>query len=235
MIGYGGNNSGAATSSAVGASTANAGSSALGTALQGLTNFNPSDPTQANIADAAAYANNPATDGMITAAMRDATRSVSEGQLPQLARSSALSGNTMSSKNALTQGVIARGLADKTADVSSQIRVCNSLRLHAQAIRTPCSAPFKARLVLATAPSIRAWEPSAAAFSSRAVYSISPIRAVPGSNRTNRTRSTTRRACPSTPTIRRLRTSTTSGTSLVVRIGAARRAVRRRALRACGH
>lgn len=136
MIDYGGDNSGASTASTVGANTATAGSSALGSALAGLTGFNTSDPTQQNIADATAYANNPATDGMITAAMRDATRSVSEDQLPQLARSSALSGNTMSSKNALTQGVIARGLADKTADTSATIRgqqFNNGLNLSEQA------------------------------------------------------------------------------------------------------
>lgn len=122
MIGYGGNSAGANTSTNVGINTANAGAGALSGALSGLSSFTPQGGTQSNIDAATAYANNPATDGMITAAMRDANRSVSEQALPQLARSSALSGNTMSSKNAITQGVIARGLADKTADVSSQIR-----------------------------------------------------------------------------------------------------------------
>lgn len=109
-----------ATASGYGA--INAGTSALGSALQGLTGFNTSDPTQSNIADATAYANNPATQGMIDGAMRDARRSVSEDVLPQLARSDALSGNAMSSKDAISQGIVQRGLADKTADVSSAIR-----------------------------------------------------------------------------------------------------------------
>lgn len=122
MIGYGGNSSGANTSSTVGASAANAGSSALGTALNGLTHYTPGGGTQSNIDAATSYANNPATDGMINAAMRDARRSVSEDVLPQLDRSAANSGNAMSSKGAIAQGIVERGLADKTADVSSQIR-----------------------------------------------------------------------------------------------------------------
>jgi len=47
---------------------------------------------------------------------------VSEDVLPQLARSNALNGNTMSSRNAISQGLVQRGLADKTADVSANIR-----------------------------------------------------------------------------------------------------------------
>jgi Chaperone of endosialidase len=122
MIGYGGNSSGADTSSAVGMNTANAGYGALSDALKGLSTYKPGGGTQSNIDAATAYANNPATDGMIDAAMRDARRSVSEQVLPQNARNDALSGNTMSSKSALTQGVVERGLADKTADTSATIR-----------------------------------------------------------------------------------------------------------------
>jgi hypothetical protein len=110
MIGYGGNSAGADTSSNVGMSTANAGSSALNGALSGLSSYTPGGGTQSNIDAATAYANNPATDGMIDAAMRDARRSVSEGILPQNARSAALSGNTMSSKSAIQDAIVQRGL-----------------------------------------------------------------------------------------------------------------------------
>jgi hypothetical protein len=122
MIGYGDNSAGADTSSNVGMSTANAGSSALNGALSGLSSYTPGGGTQSNIDAATAYANNPATDGMIDAAMRDARRSVSEGILPQNARSAALSGNTMSSKSAIQDAIVQRGLADKTADTSANIR-----------------------------------------------------------------------------------------------------------------
>ena len=119
---YGSNSTGADTSTNVGINTANAGSGALTDAFAALKGYTPTGGTQSNIDAATAYANNPATDGMIDAAMRDARRSVSEDVLPQLARSNALNGNTMSSRNAISQGLVQRGLADKTADVSSQIR-----------------------------------------------------------------------------------------------------------------
>lgn len=122
MIGYGGNSTGADTSSTVGTNTTTTGFNALSEALKGLQGYTPGGGTQSNIDAATAYANNPATDGMIDAAMRDSRRSVSEQVLPQLARSNAINGNTMSNRNAISQGIVERGLADKTADVSSTIR-----------------------------------------------------------------------------------------------------------------
>lgn len=122
MQGFGGNSTGANTSTNVGINTANAGSSALNDALAGLKGYTPGGGTQSNIDAATAYANNPATDGMIDAAMRDARRSVSEQALPQVARSAAVGGNAMSSRRAISEGLVERGLAEKTADVSSTIR-----------------------------------------------------------------------------------------------------------------
>jgi hypothetical protein len=143
MTGYGGDNSGASTSSAVGSNVANAGAGALTDALSGLNGFKPSGSTQSNIDAATAYANNPATDGMIDASLRDARRSVSEQALPQIARSAATSGNSMSSRRAISEGIVERGLADKTADVSSQIRgqqFNNGLQLAQQQSATNDSA-----------------------------------------------------------------------------------------------
>jgi hypothetical protein len=122
MQGYGSNPAGANTSTNVGIDTANAGSSALQDALNGLKTYTPGGGTQSNIDAATAYANNPATQGLIDAAMRDANRSVSEQALPQIARGAATSGNTMSSRRAISEGLVERGLAEKTADVSANIR-----------------------------------------------------------------------------------------------------------------
>lgn len=122
MVGYGGNNSGAATSSSVGASAATSGSNALSDALTKLQSYTPQGGTQSNIDAATAYANNPATQGMIDAATQDARRAVGENVLPQLARSDTLSGNAMSSKDAISQGVVNRGLADTVANTSANIR-----------------------------------------------------------------------------------------------------------------
>lgn len=122
MTQFGGNTTGADTSSTIGANTATTGYNALSDALSGLKSYTPTGGPQSNIEAAMAYANNPATDGMIDAAMRDARRSVSEQALPQIARSSAGTGNTMSSRRAISEGLVERGLADKTADTSANIR-----------------------------------------------------------------------------------------------------------------
>jgi hypothetical protein len=122
MTSYGSNGAPAATSTNVGQTTATAGAGALTGAFDALGNYQPGGGTDSNIAAATAYANNPATDGMIDATMRDARRSVSEQALPQIARSAATGGNTMSNRRAISEGLVERGLADKTADVSANIR-----------------------------------------------------------------------------------------------------------------
>lgn len=91
-------------------------------ALGGLLGMAGQDPTQANIRSAGQYANNPEMDGMVQASMRDAQRSVAEGALPSLYRGNAASGNINSSKMAISDGLVRRGLADRTADVSSTMR-----------------------------------------------------------------------------------------------------------------
>lgn len=122
MLGYSNSSTIPGTTGDIGTAVAGAGSNALQSALSGLQGYTPQGNTQSNIDAATAYANNPAIDGQIQAAMRDAQRSVSEQVLPQLARSEALSGNTMSTKNAISQGIVERGLADQTADTSANIR-----------------------------------------------------------------------------------------------------------------
>lgn len=117
MIGYSGD-----PTATAGNNLSVAGSNAAAGGLGALAGFNPADPTQQNIANATAYANNPAVDGMIDSAMRDARRSVSEQVLPGIAQNAALTGNTNNSRRALAEGVVERGLADATADTSANIR-----------------------------------------------------------------------------------------------------------------
>jgi hypothetical protein len=80
------------------------------------------DPTQGNIAAATAYANNPATDGMIDAASRDVRRNLYEDQLPGINRAAAGSGNTNSSRAGVASGIAERGAADRVGDISAAIR-----------------------------------------------------------------------------------------------------------------
>lgn len=122
MIGYGQNPSAAQTSTNVGTTLANQGSNALTDAFAKLNGYTPGGGVDSNIAAATKYADGVDTSGAVDAAMRDARRSVSEQALPQVARSAATSGNTMSSRRGISEGIIQRGLAEKTADVSADLR-----------------------------------------------------------------------------------------------------------------
>lgn len=88
----------------------------------GLTGFNPQDPTQSNIANAGMYADNPYVNGMVDAASRDITRNLSENQLPQLNRTASAGGNTNSDRTAIQSAILQRGAADRVGDISSQMR-----------------------------------------------------------------------------------------------------------------
>jgi hypothetical protein len=87
-----------------------------------LRNYATTGGVGTNISEAARYADNPYLSGQVDAAMRDARRQVSEQALPQIARDAALTGNIGSSKRGLAEGVVQRGLAEKTADVSAGLR-----------------------------------------------------------------------------------------------------------------
>lgn len=87
-----------------------------------INNFANSDRTGAIISDASRIADNPYMSGMVDATMRDAYRNASENTIPNLYRDAAAGSNLNSSRTALMQGVVERGLAQKTADVSSMLR-----------------------------------------------------------------------------------------------------------------
>jgi hypothetical protein len=80
------------------------------------------DPTQANIAAATAYANNPAIQGMIDANSRDVTRNLSEDILPGIDRAASGAGNLNSSRAGVASGIAQRGAADRIADISATLR-----------------------------------------------------------------------------------------------------------------
>lgn len=98
------------------------GTNAATGALTRLGAFNPTGGTASNIDAANAYADAAASPAAVDAAMRDARRQVSEQALPQIARTSSLTGNAMSSKRAISEGIIERGLAEKAADTSAAMR-----------------------------------------------------------------------------------------------------------------
>lgn len=104
-----------------GGTAADIGTFGANTSLNGLYGLT-GDQTDSVISTANRYAENPYTQGAIDAATRDAKRAVSEGALPSLYRNAAAGGNLNSSRTAVAEGVISRGLADQVGDISAQLR-----------------------------------------------------------------------------------------------------------------
>lgn len=98
------------------------GAGSISGAANALENYTPQGGVDSNIHAAGQYADNPFMSGMVDAAMRDARRSVSEDVLPGIDRGAALTGNLDSSTRGISHGIVERGLADKTADVSAGLR-----------------------------------------------------------------------------------------------------------------
>jgi hypothetical protein len=122
MLGYGNNSVAPGAATGAGTALTGAGSSAATGALARLGAFSPTGTTQSNIDAANSYADAAASPAAVDAAMRDARRQVYEGALPGIDASSAATGNNMSSRSDMSKAIIERGLADKTADVSSTLR-----------------------------------------------------------------------------------------------------------------
>lgn len=112
----------AETAGGAGAALSTAGANSTAAGLNDLGAYTPKGGTDYNINAAGQYADNPYISGAVDAAMRDASRAVSEQALPQIGRNAALTGNVNSSKRAISEGIVQRGLAEKTADVSANMR-----------------------------------------------------------------------------------------------------------------
>ena len=121
MVGYGSNPAVANNTANTGGILSNAGTAATTGALSGLAGYNPAS-TSSILSDANLAMQDPSVEGSIDAALRDARRSVNEQQLPAVDRNASITGNTNSSRTGVQQGIIQRGLADTTADVSSAVR-----------------------------------------------------------------------------------------------------------------
>lgn len=88
---------------------------------QDLFNRGGVDPTQATIRNAGAYADNPYTQGVIDAALRD----VNDGLQLGIGRNNAAavgSGNINSTRAGVTEALLTRAAADRAADVASGVR-----------------------------------------------------------------------------------------------------------------
>jgi hypothetical protein len=79
------------------------------------------DPTQANIDAAGRYANNPYTQGLITAAQTPIERQLKEVALPGLNASGAATGNLDGSRSAMAEAILRRSAGEDEANVASNI------------------------------------------------------------------------------------------------------------------
>lgn len=123
MLDFGmGGASGAAGATAAGNTLTGAGANASTSGLGVLSGFTPGSIADNNIAAANKYVAGQDIPGQVDAAMLDARRNASENVLPALARSDAATGNINSSKDAISQGLVERGLADKAGALSAQLR-----------------------------------------------------------------------------------------------------------------
>jgi hypothetical protein len=95
----------------------NRASSAAGSVLSSAT----TDPTQANITAAGQYANNPYTAGMIRAAQTPIERQLNEVSIPNLNIGAAGTGNTDSSRSAMTEAILRRNAGIDESNVASNI------------------------------------------------------------------------------------------------------------------
>jgi hypothetical protein len=122
MVDYGNNSTIPQQSAAAGSALTGSGIGGVTGALQTLGSFRPSGSVDSNIAGATQYADNPMMSSMVDAAMRDARRNASENVLPGIAQNAAVTGNAQSSRRALAEGVVNRGLAEKAGDISANLR-----------------------------------------------------------------------------------------------------------------
>lgn len=98
------------------------GISASSGGLNALSGFTPENQVTNNIDAANRYVAGQDIPAQVDAALADARRQASEQTLPALARAAAGSGNINSSRTAIQQGIVQRGLAEKGADLSAQLR-----------------------------------------------------------------------------------------------------------------
>ena len=101
----------------IGSNLMNAGAS-FGTNAQNI--FNMSSP-EAVMQSANRYANNPFLNDVVDASMRSARRQVFENDIPSARLSSAGQGNPQSTRLALKEGILERGLAEQAGDLRATL------------------------------------------------------------------------------------------------------------------
>lgn len=124
MSSYGSNNAVPNGQATAGGSLTNAGVGGTTGALTGLSGY---DPSASNNPDAIVAAANKYADGQdipsqVKAAMQGATETARDVTLPGLEQNAAMTGNTNSSRTGIADGLVQRGLAEQSANLSGTLR-----------------------------------------------------------------------------------------------------------------
>lgn len=123
MLNYGNGSTIPGANAATGAALTATGTQGLQGALSNFSAFNPNATVNTDSAIAAGkkYAAGMDIPGAVQAAMRDATQTARDVTLPGIEQNAGVTGNTDSSRTALAQGLVQRGLAQKASDISSSL------------------------------------------------------------------------------------------------------------------
>lgn len=104
-----------------GSGALNAGTAGTGASMGALQQFGTSDVTGSNIDSANRYVAGMDIPGAVKAGMLSANQNATENALPGLDRAAAGSGGINSDRNAISQGIVERGLAQQAAGLSSTL------------------------------------------------------------------------------------------------------------------
>lgn len=122
MLNYGtGNMNVPASSAAAGSTISAAGANGAANGLFGLANFTPQGGTQSNINSALQYAGNVPISAMTQAAMQGANDEAQYVTQPQINAAAAASGNVNSSRTAIQQGLVDRGLTQDASNIAANL------------------------------------------------------------------------------------------------------------------
>jgi hypothetical protein len=122
MLGYANSNNTGALNNA-GNMSATSGANAAATGLGQLTGY---DPTKYNnpsalISQAQQYVDGQNIPAQVKAAMQGATETARDVTMPGIAQNAALSGNSDSSRRGIAEGLVQRGLAEQSANLSNSL------------------------------------------------------------------------------------------------------------------
>jgi hypothetical protein len=123
MVQQGGNLSTPNTQAATGNALQADGTSGVGGALSGLSNYNASTATDPNAINSAAqqYVQGQNIPAQVAAAMQGATQTAQDVTMPGIEQNAAIGGNTNSTRTGVADGIVQRGLAEQSANLNGSL------------------------------------------------------------------------------------------------------------------